>query len=114
MGNEVLIHLVIILINRLHTAPYQEVILRKKENEENASLVKIKAVQCGGHMVDALSEDGILYTWGDARKQPFGLPNHHVVSATEIKSLSSLGKTYAYVFMIILDCIDLLQDKLWS
>lgn len=80
---------------RLHLSPYQEVILRKKEGEENPSLVKIKEVHCGGHMVDALSTDGILYTWGDARKQPYGLPNRYVVSATEISALSSVGKTYA-------------------
>lgn len=78
----------------MHVAPYQEVILRKNEGEENAHLVKIQKVQCGGHMVDALSDEGILYTWGDARKQPYGLPNRYVVSATEINALSSLGKVY--------------------
>ena len=96
MGNEVLIT-VSKIICRLHTSPYQEVILRKNEKDDSASLVKIKEVQCGGHMIDALGEDGILYTWGDARKQPYGLPNHHVVSATGISSLYSIGKTYAYV-----------------
>lgn len=48
-------------------------------------------------MVDALSTDGTLYTWGDARKQPYGLPNRYVVSATEIAALSSVGKTYAQI-----------------
>ena len=95
MGNEVFVFFRVEC--RLHLSPYQEVILKKKENEENASFVKVKEVHCGGHMIDALSEDGTLYTWGDARKQPYGLPNRYAVSATEINSISALGKTYAYV-----------------
>ena len=35
-----------------------------------------------------------MYTWGDARKQPYGLPNHHAVSATEVKAVDDLGKVY--------------------
>lgn len=69
-------------------------ILRRKEGEENAHVVKMTEAHCGGHMIDALSEDGILYTWGDARKQPYGLPNRYVITGTEISSLSSLGKVY--------------------
>lgn len=40
---------------RLHMEPYQEVIMRKRENEANSHLVKIVEVSCGGHMIDAIS-----------------------------------------------------------
>ena len=78
--------------------------MKKFNNEENARLLKVKKISCGGHMIDAITgkdvkwasaiEEGLLYTWGDARKQPYGLPNHHAVSATEIKALSDLGEVY--------------------
>ena len=89
---------------RLHLTPYQEIIMKKFNNEENARLLKVRKITCGGHMIDALTgreremalaiEEGLLYTWGNARKQPYGLPNHHAVSATEIKTLSDLGEVY--------------------
>ena len=78
--------------------------MKKFNNEENARLLKVGKITCGGHMIDALTgreremalaiEEGLLYTWGDARKQPYGLPNHHAVSATEITTLSDLGEVY--------------------
>ena len=79
---------------KLHLSPYQEIIMKKFNNEENARLLKVRKITCGGHMIDALTEEGLLYTWGDARKQPYGLPNHHAVSATEITTLSDLGEVY--------------------
>ncbi|KNB44473.1 hypothetical protein JH06_1660 [Blastocystis sp. subtype 4] len=79
---------------KLHLSPYQEIIMKKFDGEENARLLKVKEVSCGGHMVDAITEDGLLYTWGDARKQPYGIPNHHAVSATEVKILSDAGIVY--------------------
>ena len=43
---------------RLHMEPYQEVIMRKRENEANSHLVKIVDVSCGGHMI-TLSRVGV-------------------------------------------------------
>lgn len=68
--------------------------MKKFDGEENARLLKVKEISCGGHMIDAITEEGLLYTWGDARKQPYGLPNHHAVSATEVKAVDDLGKVY--------------------
>ena len=80
--------------------------MKKFDGEENARLLKVKEVSCGGHMVDAITgqwwidkseiEDGLLYTGGDARKQPYGIPNHHAVSATEVKILSDAGIVYKW------------------
>lgn len=40
---------------RLHMEPYQEVIMRKRADEENSHLVKIKQLSCGERMIDAIS-----------------------------------------------------------
>lgn len=41
--------------DRLHLGPYQEVIMKKRENDANSHLVKIVEASCGGHMIDAIS-----------------------------------------------------------
>ena len=37
-------------------------------------------------------DEGLLYTWGDVRKQPYGLPS--ALAATEVATLTSVGKVY--------------------
>lgn len=39
----------------MHLSPYQEIIMKKFDGEENARLLKVKEVSCGGHMVDAIT-----------------------------------------------------------
>ena len=50
--------------------------------------------QVSDGLISQRIEEGLMYTWGDARKQPYGLPNHHAVSATEVKILSDAGTVY--------------------
>ena len=89
--------------DRLHLGPYQEVIMKKRENDANSHLVKIVEASCGGHMIDAISGrswdavscsgDGVPYTWGDARRQPYGVPS--ALAATEVTGVTKEGKVYA-------------------
>ena len=52
MGNEVCVvsHFMI----RLHSTPYQEVIMREGDDKQS-TLQKVKAVSCGGHMIDVIT-----------------------------------------------------------
>jgi len=40
-----------------------------------------------------MEDDGVLYTWGDANRQPYGVAS--ALAATEVTTLSSVGKVYA-------------------
>ena len=51
MGNEVC--LVRCFVSRLHPTPYQEVIMGG--DGDNQILHKLKAVSCGGHMIDVIT-----------------------------------------------------------
>ena len=40
---------------RLHLSPFQEIIMKKQEGSTNPSLLKVKDVSCGGHMIDVIT-----------------------------------------------------------
>lgn len=37
-------------------------------------------------------DDGVLYTWGSAKKQPYGVRS--ALAATEVTPVTSAGKVY--------------------
>ena len=41
-------------MTRLHSTPYQEVIMRD-DGGEQTTLQKVRAVSCGGHMIDVIT-----------------------------------------------------------
>lgn len=47
------------MLLRLHLSPYQEIIMKKFDGEENARLLKVKEISCGGHMIDAITGESM-------------------------------------------------------